>query len=801
MRIPARVFLRCLSFLLIFFFLLPSFTSITHAQTPTDARYQLIQPNVNSDVPHNQHTFVQSLFLEILLAVQCQLTGIDLSNPTKSCLGLDVQTGKLGYSPPNSEGKFQVGGVLGMLNKSIGVMYTPTFSSQEYFKDVASNFGLVKSTYAYNYSGFEGLSPVLGLWKTMRDISYYLLILAFIFIGIGVMLRLKIDPRTVMTVQNQIPRVIICIILITFSYALAGILIDTMWAVTYMGINRITQAADPRVDCDQEDMHLANTATRFILANPFGFVNQIFAGSGGYMGCVDVWGTLDLSKNVANQIARIEDDMILNFFFGKTETPDCGIFSGAGECFLAGLYAVVNWVVSIIWFIIVFIALMIALFKVWFELLKAYIMILLYTILAPIWIVFGLLPKRPLGFEKWIRVYFANLAIFPAVVFILVGARVLNELFAAAGDTPRFVPPLIGEPSTGSFGAIIEFGMVLMAPQLLSLIREKLSVPPTKQTGAAMQTFNAGRAAAGTPAKQALKHLNKRDQQGNAIGPLAKRMDNVTRGFSRLPVIGGLTGHDKNEWVKQNYSARGYDEAEKVYKQARSSAQSKGPEALKKFDDEHKGSVTQFANNVGFQGHRGEHGGLSPQALDEMGVKMTDVQRQRAARQSGVQDDYGGRSPAEVAAHGGIPPEGAMPTRQPSPSAGTAGAPTPAPTATGGEAAPGTTGRSEVVITIQTPGAAGGQTLTVNPTAGSTRQMHEVLLERVEAHYPENSPERNRLTQVIEAQRTANNLDFTVPEGEVSSGMASRISSILSGRHVNPTATPGEEPGPEGTPA
>ena len=61
------------------------------------------------------------------------------------------------------------------------------------------------------------------------------------------MLRIKIDPRTVMTIQNQIPRVIICIILITFSYAFAGAMIDVMWAVTYMGVNKITQTVNPQL--------------------------------------------------------------------------------------------------------------------------------------------------------------------------------------------------------------------------------------------------------------------------------------------------------------------------------------------------------------------------------------------------------------------------------------------------------------------------------------------------------------------------------------------------------------------------
>lgn len=699
MRLPVRVFFRCLSFLLIFSLLLPIFTSVIHAQTPAPLSNQYISPNIEADVPRNQHTMVQSLFIEILLAFQCQLTGIDLADPTKSCLGINLKTGQLGYAPPsahNEKGQ-QIGGLLGMINKGIGTMYTPTVSSRDYFQYVASDFSLVKSTYAAAYTGFDGLSPILGLWKTTRDIAYYLLIIAFIFIGIGVMLRLKIDPRTVMTVQNQIPRVIICIILITFSYAFAGLMIDTMWAVTYMGVNKITEAANPRTDCTDTRQHLSDTSTRMLLGNPFAFVNQIFAGSGGTFGCADVWGVFDLAKNVANQIARIEADIVWSFLFGADDRPgaSCDLNPIGGlnldGCWELGLLTIIEWVASIIWFIIVLIALIIALFRIWFELLKAYIMLLLYVILAPIWIVFGLLPKRPLGFEKWLRVYFANLAVFPAVVFILVGARVLSVLFDAS--TTRFVPPLIGEPDTGAFGAVIEFGMVLIAPQLLSLIREKLSVQPTKQTAAAMQTFNAGRSAAGAPAKQGIKHLNKRDQYGNAIGPLASLTDRTTNKLSKIPVVGGLTGHDKNEWVKEHYTARGYDQAKDAYNAARTNAykQGKGNE----FDNTHKKSVTQWARNEGYNPFGGQGRALTPN--EEL------LHRNSEGLPEGVGAPMAGSQPT-----GGLP--GAEPQ-----------------VVTGDGTATG--GRQEIIVRIVGPN---GQETPINLGAAGEAPTHEVVMNSIQ---------------------------------------------------------------------
>ena len=83
-------------------------------------------------------------------------------------------------------------------------------------------------------TGFDGLKPLLPLWTVFRNIVYILFVLVFVIIGVAIMLRLKIDPRTVMTIQNQIPKLIIGILLVTFSFSIAGFLIDIMYTSIYL---------------------------------------------------------------------------------------------------------------------------------------------------------------------------------------------------------------------------------------------------------------------------------------------------------------------------------------------------------------------------------------------------------------------------------------------------------------------------------------------------------------------------------------------------------------------------------------
>src|SRR5690606_17169499 len=93
---------------------------------------------------------------------------------------------------------------------------------------------------------FAGLLPLMGIWTAMRNIVYLLFVLIFIILGLGIMFRLQIDPRAVLSIQSQLPRIVIALILVTFSYAIAGFLIDLMYLSLFLIINIFhSQGLDP----------------------------------------------------------------------------------------------------------------------------------------------------------------------------------------------------------------------------------------------------------------------------------------------------------------------------------------------------------------------------------------------------------------------------------------------------------------------------------------------------------------------------------------------------------------------------
>lgn len=298
----------CVVLFAAFFLLFGKTQSFAQTSTPPPAANPFLAPNVDADVPRNQHTYTQAVTIEVLSAVICQITGIDPIDPSLGCLGINPETRKLGLVKPqfDENGNRELGGMLGATTDLIAATYQQPATSGVYSEYLADNFGIVQKAHAQETSyGFNGLRPILKLWEAVRNIAYILLTLAFIFIGVGVMLRVKIDPRTVMTIQNQIPKVIIGIILITLSYAISAVLIDLMWVSTYAGVNVLSN------HYPKPGETLAQKANKNIINNPLTFTNQIFeTGKNGPFGNGVFHITQDTSNNVGEFLRQIVKDLL-----------------------------------------------------------------------------------------------------------------------------------------------------------------------------------------------------------------------------------------------------------------------------------------------------------------------------------------------------------------------------------------------------------------------------------------------------------------------------------------------------------
>lgn len=103
-----------------------------------------------------------------------------------------------------------------------------------YIKDRVDNFAIVPVAHAQSSSpgfGFDSLLPIQPMWTATRNIAFGIFVIAAVVFSFMIMFRVKISPQVAITVQSAIPKLIIALLLVTFSYAIAGLLVDLMYVV------------------------------------------------------------------------------------------------------------------------------------------------------------------------------------------------------------------------------------------------------------------------------------------------------------------------------------------------------------------------------------------------------------------------------------------------------------------------------------------------------------------------------------------------------------------------------------------
>lgn len=478
-------------------------------QTPPpqtkNSNYNIIYSNVENNVPRNLNTLTQNTIISVLSSAVCMLSGMDPLDPENGrCLGINTKTGTIGYTEKGSGGIQLMAGLIG------GTFSIP-ISGSDYAVYALDNFGVTKKAFAQTKNetqfgvGFNRLKPLVTIWSRFRDIAYLAFVLAFTIIGLAIMFRVKIDARTVMTIQNQIPKIVIALVLVTFSYAIAGFMIDLMYVAMYLIILTFNTLTPTNIDVN---------------ANIFGVVNKAFSvgwntpvASGNIPGIIGLTG--ELSWGVSRVMGELATDFLsstISAFFQSFFVPfqaissiGCGAFSIistgglgligyipiVGDLFksipgIGGLFggASCNFLetffkyffislFTIITFLIILVTILFSLFRVWFTLIKSFAYVLADAMIAPLWIAAGIFPGSKLTFTTWLRHLSGHLSVFPmtfAVIFL--GKTMMDAV--SSGNGQLFSPPLIGSQLGGNsiVAAFIGFGFIISLHSILDKTRK-----------------------------------------------------------------------------------------------------------------------------------------------------------------------------------------------------------------------------------------------------------------------------------------------------------------------------------------
>lgn len=463
-----------LSFLLVFLSVAPNFMAARAADTWYNSGYFSWYDKV-----YNQGTSSPSeIFGERYTAAQVQWVFYGLiSVPVNMVLsiqeGLDsclftlntknpVDMGKCGIAIAKLGAKVVTGmGFAGILaeDRSDSTLVAEVFradsrpiSGIRYFKQLSGRLTPVSTAHAQGF-GYTQLNAVQQYWSGFRNMAYAIIVLITIIFAFMIMFRVKLNPQTVISVQSAIPKIFGAVILATFSYAIAGLLIDFMYVVGGLFASLLAMAGFANSPLDAYSwimpMNEGPATSFYIFFFMLGYAIMFLLAV--------IWAAVSI-------------------FLGNIVV--FGIFGT-----IVALLFIVLWLwvlVLMLWYTI----------KVPWVLIKNLISIYISIVVAPLQIVAGTLVPS-LGFNQWLKKLIAELLAFPLTGLLMylawrtlihsfavsMDATILGEFFSGFGapniPSRLWSPEIIGSTASmsGLLWIAVSFTLITLIPKAIDIMK------------------------------------------------------------------------------------------------------------------------------------------------------------------------------------------------------------------------------------------------------------------------------------------------------------------------------------------
>ncbi len=361
----------------------------------------------------------------------------------------------------------------GFAKTTLAFYQNPPARTSEYIADVGRTLGFLPRRAEAQGIGFSGLQSMLPLWKAFRNIAYALLAAIIIVVGFMVMFRKKIDPKTVVTVQNAIPRIVIALGLVTFSYAIVGFMIDLMYLTIVLSASAVDSASGGNLG---KLLSFATTLNVDLL--PPGFTPP---------------STTADSENATRLLLNGGISGLLRFFFasGFQAYDDIGAMITQNDPWKIAGWTIVPGIIGymfgargallglttgpVLLGVIMAIILIFGVIRLIFMLLDAYINIIIALLTAPFQLMMEAIPGTN-AFNSWFRNLLSKILVFPVTVLLLLVTAVLTSQDVS---TSIWAPPLLstGEGVYGMAG-LIGLGMLMVIPTIIGGIQKALKAEP-----------------------------------------------------------------------------------------------------------------------------------------------------------------------------------------------------------------------------------------------------------------------------------------------------------------------------------
>ena len=286
----------------------------------------------------------------------------------------------------------------------------------------------------YSKLATAGGGTINAIWTASRNTAYLFSIVLLIAAGFMVMFRTKISPQAVVTVQMMIPKLAITLVLITFSYAIVGFVIDMIYVsiVAIFGFFSLATSVPGLGNIISTAPGSLNTSILAITNAPTNYISNTFLGM-----------YIALTWNIINMILSNTA-----WAMGVGAIPFVGPLLSAFP--LINVMSLGFSLAMVIWALWGGLQIVITLFI-------TYLQLVLYTILGPLHIMLDLVPGKRLGFIPWFKCIVGCASVFVMTAIVALLAQLVfnfpacNNWGAAqiAGQQPQAPPPRVGPGGGG----------------------------------------------------------------------------------------------------------------------------------------------------------------------------------------------------------------------------------------------------------------------------------------------------------------------------------------------------------------
>lgn len=231
------------------------------------------------------------------------------------------------------------------------------------------------SVYANGFEDLQG-TGIDEIWSFSRNLAYLGFVVIMIVIGFMIMFRNKIGGQALVTLGNTLPRIVVSLVLVTFSFAIIGLIID----ISGVMMNVISNLLDSNI----------------AIHRPFELLK-------GTLGIGGTGATVGL--NITSLAMIIAGSLIKGGLAG-------GVAGVVGAVIVGGL--VLFLVTLVILGVII-----VGAIKLWLALLKSYLGVLVNVIVAPFAIMMGALPGNDASIVNIFKSALRNAMVFPVAYAIV----------------------------------------------------------------------------------------------------------------------------------------------------------------------------------------------------------------------------------------------------------------------------------------------------------------------------------------------------------------------------------------------